>query len=199
MTWRDTLQPLSFPAFRFLLFGRLADNVANAVASLALVFAVLDLGGTPTQLGLVLAGRTVPLILLILFGGVIADRLPRHLVLVVANSLSAGTQALVAVLLLTGTADIWTIAAVEAVNGAAGAFLFPAASGLTPQTVPASHLQPANALLRLTHNMSFITGAAAGGLLVAAAGSGWPSRSTPRSTRPAPSCCLGSGFRGPSG
>lgn len=173
MTWRDTLQPLSFPAFRFLLFGRLADNIANAVASLALVFAVLDLGGTPSQLGLVLACRTVPLILLILFGGVIADRLPRHLVLIVGNTVSALTQALVAVLLLTGSADLWTIAAIEAVNGGAGAFLFPAASGLTPQTVPAAHLQPANALLRLTHNMSFITGAAGGGLLVAAAGSGW--------------------------
>lgn len=173
MTWRDTLQPLSFPAFRFLLFGRLADNIANAVASLALVFAVLDLGGTPSQLGLVLACRTVPLILLILFGGVIADRLPRHLVLIVGNTVSALTQALVAVLLLTGSADLWTIAAIEAVNGSAGAFLFPAASGLTPQTVPAAHLQPANALLRLTHNMSFITGAAGGGLLVAAAGSGW--------------------------
>lgn len=173
MTWRDSLAPLSFPAFRFLLLGRLADNFANAVASLALVFAVLDLGGSPTQLGLVLACRTVPLILLILFGGVIADRLPRHLVLIVANVVSAGTQALVAVLLLTGTADIWTVAGIEAVNGAAGAFLFPAASGLTPQTVPAAHLQPANALLRLTQNMSFITGAAGGGLLVAAAGPGW--------------------------
>ena len=116
MTWRESLQPLSFPAFRFLLFGRLADNVANAVATLALVFAVLDLGGTPTQLGLVLACRTVPLILLILFGGVIADRLPRHLVLIVGNLVSAGTQAVVAVLLLTGTADIWTIAAVTRVT-----------------------------------------------------------------------------------
>jgi len=170
---RSGLQPLSFPAFRYLLFGRLADNVANVIASLALVFAVLDLGGSPTQLGLVLACRTVPLVLLILLGGVVADRLPRHVVLVVANIVSAGTQALVAVLLLTGAADLWTIAAIEAVNGSASAFLFPAASGLTPQTVPAAQLQPANALLRLTHNMSFITGAAGGGLLVAAVGSGW--------------------------
>lgn len=173
MSWRESLQPLSFSAFRYLLAGRLADNVANALASLALVFAVLDLGGSPTQLGLVLACRTAPLVLLILFGGVIADRLPRHLVLVVANTVSAGAQALVAVLLLTGTGDIWTIAAIGAVNGSASAFLFPAASGLTPQTVPASQLQPANALLRLAHNMSFITGAAGGGLLVAVVGSGW--------------------------
>lgn len=173
MSWRQALEPLSFRAFRLLLLGRLADNVAHAIAPIALAFAVLDLGGSASQLGIVLACRAVPLIVLVLFGGVIADRLPRHLVLVAANGVGAVTQAAVAVLLLTGSADITTIAALEVVNGAASAFLFPAASGLTQQTVPASHLQPASALIRLGHNMAFITGAAGGGLLVAAVGSGW--------------------------
>lgn len=173
MSWHAAMQPLSFRAFRLLLVGRLADNLAHAIAPIALAFAVLDLGGSPSQLGLVLAARAIPTVLLILFGGVIADRLPRHLVLVVANSVGAATQALVAVLLLTGSADIWMLAAIEVVNGSASAFLFPAASGLTPQTVPASQLQPANAMLRMGHNMAFITGAAGGGLLVAVFGSGW--------------------------
>ncbi len=119
-----------------------------------------------------LACRAVPTVLLVLFGGVIADRLPRHFVLVAANIVGAATQALVAVLILTGSAEIWTLAAIEVVNGSASAFLFPAASGLTPQTVPATLLQPANALVRLAHNMAFITGAAGGGLLVATAGPG---------------------------
>ena len=173
MTWRESLHPLTFRAFRLLLAGRLADNLAHAIAPIALAFAVLDLGGTPSQLGLVLACRAVPTVLLILLGGVIADRLPRHLVLVVANVVGAATQALVAVLLLTGSAEIWMLAAIEVVNGSASAFLFPAASGLTPQTVPASQLQPANALLRLMHNGALISGAAGAGLLVAAAGAGW--------------------------
>jgi len=173
MTWRTSLEPLGFRAFRLLLAGRLADNLAHAIAPIALAFAVLDLGGTPSQLGLVLACRAIPTVLLILFGGVIADRLPRHLVLVVANIVGAATQALVAVLVLSGAAEIWMLAAIEVVNGSASAFLFPAASGLTPQTVPASHLQPANALLRLMHNGAFITGAAGAGLLVATAGPGW--------------------------
>ena len=173
MTWRESLHPLTFRAFRLLLAGRLADNLAHAIAPIALAFAVLDLGGTPSQLGLVLACRAVPTVLLILIGGVIADRLPRHLVLVVANIVGAATQALVAVLLLTGSAEIWMLAVIEIANGSASAFLFPAASGLTPQTVPASQLQPANALLRLMHNGAFIVGAAGGGLLVAVAGPGW--------------------------
>lgn len=173
MTWRESLRPVSFRSFRLLLTGRLADNLAHAIAPIALAFAVLDLGGTPSQLGIVLACRAVPTVLLVLFGGVIADRLPRHLVLVAANLVGAGTQGLVAILLLTGTAEIWSLALIEVVNGAASAFLFPAASGLTPQTVPAAHLQPANALLRLMHNGAFIVGAAGGGLLVATAGPGW--------------------------
>ena len=173
MSSRAALAPFQSRPFRLLFGGRLADNVANAVAPIALAFAVLDLGGGATVLGLVLAARTVPMVLFVLFGGVVADRLPRHLVLVAANAMSAGTQALVAVLLLTGTADLWHLAAIEAVNGVSSAFMMPASSGLTPQTVPANQLQPANALLRLGHNFSFVTGSAAGGAVVALSGSGW--------------------------
>jgi MFS family permease len=173
MSSRAALAPFRSRPFRLLFGGRLTDNLANAVAPIALAFAVLDLGGSPTVLGLVLAARTLPMVLLVLFGGVIADRLPRHLVLVAANVVSAGTQALVAVLLLTGTADLWHLAAIEAVNGVSSAFMMPASSGLTPETVPPDQLQPANALLRLGHNFSFVTGSAAGGALVAISGSGW--------------------------
>jgi MFS family permease len=167
------LAPFASPAFRFLFAGRLATTLANAVAPIALVFAVLDLGGSPTQVGLVLASRTVPLIVLVLFGGVIADRLPRHLVVVVANVTSMVTQGAVATLLLTGAAEIWHLAVIEAINGASSAFLFPAASGLTPQTVPPAQIQSANVLLRLATSFSQITGSAAGGLLVAVSGSGY--------------------------
>jgi MFS family permease len=167
------LAPFASPAFRFLFAGRLATTLANAVAPIALVFAVLDLGGSPTQVGLVLASRTVPLVVLVLFGGVIADRLPRHLVVVAANAISMVTQGAVAALLLTGSAEIWHLAVIEAINGASSAFLFPAASGLTPQTVPPAQIQSANVLLRLATSFSQITGSAAGGLLVAASGSGY--------------------------
>ncbi len=173
MSSRAALAPFRSRPFRLLFGGRLADNLANAIAPIALAFAVLDLGGSASVLGLVLAARTVPMVLFVLFGGVIADRLPKHLVLVAANVVSAGTQGLVAVLLLTGTAELWQLAAIEAVNGVSSAFMMPASSGLTPETVPAAELQPANALLRLGHNVSFVTGSAAGGALVAISGSGW--------------------------
>jgi len=92
--------------------------------------------------------------------------------MVVADLVSGASQAAVALLLILGEAEIWHLVAFGVVNGSATAFFFPASQGIVPQTVPAALLQQANALLRLVLNASFIGGAAIGGLLVAAFGSG---------------------------
>ena len=173
MSQRASLAPLEYRAFRYLLSGRFASLLGNGIAPIALAFAVLDLSGSATALGLIVACRTIPQIFLMLFGGVIADRFPRDRVIVVANSLGAGTQGLAALLLITGTAELWQLAAIEAANGAVTAFAFPATSALTPQTVPNKVLQQANALLRLAINAAMISGAVLGGILVASIGSGW--------------------------
>ncbi len=106
------------------------------------------------------------MVLFILVGGIWADRLPRHHVMVVSNVISGVTQAAVAALLFSGHAQIWQIAVLAAVNGASSAFFFPASSGITPQTVPESLLQQANAVLRLGRNGSYIIGGAIAGLVV---------------------------------
>jgi MFS family permease len=169
MSARAVLRHRSFVA---LLTGRSVSLVGNAFASIALTFAVLDLTGSASDLGLVLAARSLPQVVFLLFGGVIADRLPRHLVLVVTNVVSGISQAAVAVLLLTGTATIGWLVALVAVNGASTAFTFPASAGLLPQTVPTAELQPANVLFRMASTAAMISGASAGGVLVAAVGSG---------------------------
>ena len=74
-----------------------------------MAFAVLDLGGSATTLGQVLAARTVPMVLVLLFGGVLADRFPRSLVLQASNLTSALAQGATAVLLLTGHAELWIV------------------------------------------------------------------------------------------
>jgi len=127
---------------------------------------VLDLTGSRADLGYVLAARTVPMVLFVLGGGIWADRLPRHHVMVVSNVLSALTQGAIAALLFSGHAQIWQLAALAAVNGASAAFFFPASSGIIPQTVPAPLLQDANAILRLGLNGSVIVGGAVAGLVV---------------------------------
>jgi MFS family permease len=170
---RRSAAPLREREFRLLFTGRTISLVGSAIAPVALAFAVLDLTGSKTDLGLILAAREVPLIVFLLVGGIWADRLPRNRVMVGANVASALSQAVAATLLITGAAEIWHLAALASVNGAASAFFFPASAGVIPQTVPAPILQQANALLALAMNSAMIGGAAVAGFLVAAFGPGW--------------------------
>ena len=166
------IAPLRHREFRLLFLGRATAFLGNAIAPVALAFAVLDITGSKTDLGIVLAARSFPQIVFILIGGIWADRLPRHHVMVASDVVSGASQAAVAALLIFGEAQIWHLVAFGIVNGTSSAFFFPASQGIVPQTVPPALLQQANALLRLVLNASFIGGAALGGLLVAAFGAG---------------------------
>jgi MFS family permease len=165
--------PLRHAPFRFLVAGRTVTMLGNAVAPIALAFAVLDLTGSARDLGLVVGARSLANVMFVLFGGVIADRLPRNLVMVGASVVAAATQAAVAATVLTDTASIPLLLALSAVNGAVAAIAMPATSALLPQTVPADVRQQANAINRLATNGAMILGASLGGLLVAYVGPGW--------------------------
>jgi MFS family permease len=167
------LAPLRYGAFRYLAAGRLVNMLGNGVAPIALAFAVLDLTGSVRNLGLVVGVRSLMTVVFVLFGGVVADRIPRRLVLVGSNVLGALTQAAVATLVLTGTATIPLLLALGAANGIVSALSQPASAAATPGTVPSELIQQANALIRLGVNTGMIGGAALGGLLVAAVGPGW--------------------------
>lgn len=171
---RDALAPLREREFRLLLIGRFVSYVGSAIAPIALAFAIIDdLDGSATDLGLVLTATWIPQILFVLVGGVVADRLPRHFVLVGSNVISGAAQVVVAVLLLTGSAELWHLFATQIVRGLATSFFFPASTGIVPSTVSPGRLQQANALLRMTTNSAFVIGAAAGGVFVGTVGSGW--------------------------
>ncbi len=169
----SSLEPLRLPAFRKLLAARTITYAGNAVAPIALAFAVLDLTGSVSSLGLVVGARSLMNVLMLLVGGVLADRLPRSLVLTGSELFAAATQAAVAALVLTGTATIPLLVALSALNGAAAAVSFPATSALLPQTVPPSLLRQANGLARLGSSTALVGGAALGGALVAFTGPGW--------------------------
>ncbi len=147
--------------------------LGSAIAPVAIAFAVLDLTGSVAALGLVLAARSIPEVVFMLVGGVIADRFDRTRIVVAANVVAGAAQGVAAILLLTETASVPALAALEAINGMASAMVFPAAAALTPLTVPSRMLQEANAELRLGLNAALVVGAAAGGLLVGTFGSGW--------------------------
>jgi MFS family permease len=170
---RNALRALATPAFRMLFLGRFVSFVGNAMAPIALAFAILDLTGSAADLGIVLAARSLPTIGLLLLGGVWADRLRRHVVLVAFSLVAAVTQGAAAALLITGAARIWQLAALEALNGMAAAFLHPASVSTAPQTVAADLLQSANALLRLGTNAARVFGAGLAGVVVTGLGPGW--------------------------
>jgi len=165
--------PFAFAPFRFLLTARAIAVLGNAAAPIALAFAVLDLTGSAIDLGLVVASRSIANVAVLLVGGVIADRLPKHLLLVGTSLAAAGTQAVVAALVLTGSATIPLLVILSVLNGAVAAVSFPASAAIVPQTVPAAQLRPANAVLRLSLNGGSIAGAALGAILIAAVGPGW--------------------------
>ena len=92
----QSLGPLRERSFRFLFLGRTTSFIGNAFANVALAFAVLDLTGSKADLGFVLAARSLPQVLFLLVGGIWADRLPRHRVMVFSNVVSGLSQGAIA-------------------------------------------------------------------------------------------------------
>ncbi len=166
-------EPLRVPMFRRLATGRVTTYVGNAVAPVALAFAVLDLTGSVVALGLVVGARSIANVVLLLMGGVLADRLPRAVILQGASLAAAVSQAMTGLAVLLGFASIWLLVVLSVVNGAVSAASLPAASALTPQTVPPTMIRQANALVRMGVNTAMITGASVGGMVAALAGPGW--------------------------
>jgi MFS family permease len=165
--------PLGHRAYRFLLAGRTVNALGNAFAPIALAFAVLDLTGSATDLGLVVGARTIVNVAFLLFGGVLADRLPKTALMAGSSLAAAVTQGAVAALVLTDSATIPLLIGLSAINGMVAALALPASASVLPLTVPASIRQQANALSRLFLNSAAILGAPVAGIVVAAIGPGW--------------------------
>jgi predicted MFS family arabinose efflux permease len=158
--------------FRLVYGAQVVSLLGDGIIPVALAFAILDLTGSATDLGLVLAARTVPLVACLLAGGVVADRVSRRRVMIVADLVRFVSQALLGVLLVSGHAELWQVAALQAVLGAASGFFNPASTGLLPTLVSAERLQDANALRGIALAAGGIAGPVVAGLLVALVGSG---------------------------
>ena len=165
--------PLAVRRFVLLVSGQTISMLGSAMAPIALAFAILSLTHSPRDLGIVLAVRSLSIVVFLLLGGVVSDRLPRNVVMVGSCVLAGLAQSAVAGLLLAGSAHLVVLALLQLVNGAASAFTLPATSAVVPQTVPAGVLRQANALVRMGRNAASIAGAALGGVMVAVFGPGW--------------------------
>jgi MFS family permease len=166
----ESLGALRERQFRLLYAGQTFSNLGSALVPIALAFAVLDLTGSAIDLGLVLLASRFPQVLLVLAGGVVGDRLPRRRVMLASDLVRCATQAITAVLLMTGTAQLWQLLALQAAHGAAAAFFDPATTSLVPQTISPGRLQQANALMGLSRSATGILGQIGAGVLVATVG-----------------------------
>jgi MFS family permease len=159
--------------FRLLWLGRVSSCAGDSLIGVALAFAVLEVSGSATALGLVLALFTLSRVALTLVGGVFADRLPRREVMLVCDGVRAIVEAFTAAMLLTGQMTLGMFCVTISIFGAASAFFGPASTGLVPQTVSPERLQEANALLGMSQSMTNVFGPVLSGLLVAGVGTGW--------------------------
>ena len=169
----DNIAVLREPEFRKLFFGQATSVVGVMFTVVALPFAVLEIGGTATDIGIVEAAGMVPLAVFLLLGGVWADRLPRQKVMLVADFVRFGLQCTTAALLVAGVAEVWHLALLQVGMGICEAFFRPAAVGLIPQVVSGPRLQQANGLSSLVMSASITIGAVLAGFVVAAVGPGW--------------------------
>lgn len=172
MNLKRSLGPLSEPSFARYFAAEVITQAGTYASAIALSFAVLALSN-PTSLGLIFVAREIPILVLLLAGGVLADRVPRRFVLAGASFVAGASQLVAAAILIHGSANIFALACCSAVNGAAGAFSRPARTGLIPQIISASRLQQANALLGLAPRMIGIVGAALGSWLITSIGAGY--------------------------
>jgi MFS family permease len=159
--------------FTLLTAAAVVTGLGSSGALIAAAFAVLEAGGDGGDVGLVAAARTLPLVLFLLVGGAIADRVPRPRGMVAANALNCLSQGAFGLLVLTGEPKLWQMMVLTALGGTGQAFFGPASEGMLLSSVQGEQAGRAFAVYRMAMHGAGLGGAALGGAMVAALGPGW--------------------------
>jgi MFS family permease len=157
--------------FRLLWISQSVSVIGDALVIVAIGLYVTRLTGDPSDVGFVLAAYALPLVLFVLVGGVVADRLPRQFLMVVTDLVRAVLHGTLALLIATGTVRIWHMVVIGLLFGTAQAFFQPAYSGVVPQTVAEEDIQGAQALGGVSRELaSFASPALATALVLGVGG-----------------------------
>ncbi|MFG1948857.1 MFS transporter [Nonomuraea sp. NPDC048826] len=160
--------------FALLFSARTISMLGTAFAPVALAFGILELpGASATTLSVVLTAEALPMVLFMLFAGVLADRFPRQRVMMFGEWANALAFCTLSAMLLSGWTPLVALAGAAAISGVAVAVLYPSLTGIIPEVVPPDRLQAGNALLGLGANVARMAGAVAGGATVVFVGGGW--------------------------
>ncbi|TDO30215.1 transmembrane secretion effector [Kribbella sp. VKM Ac-2527] len=158
--------------FRLLFNARLITYIGDSVSPIAVAFAVLEADGSSADVGFALTARIIPLILLVLLGGILADRASPISVMMFSDLVQGVAQAGLAALLLTQHASIGLIVVSQILYGVGYALQMPSLDALIPRTVDKEQLQAANSALFLALGIAFIGAPAVGGFAIASVGAG---------------------------
>jgi hypothetical protein len=164
---RGRLGPLAERNFRVFFTGYATSLLGSAMSAIALTFAVLDNGGSPADLGFVFAADVVPQVLVMIGGGVLADRVGRRPVMLVTDTARLAVQGTLAGLLLAGRPPVWAFVVLAALLGTGEGFFNPALGGLRAEIAPRDRLPDANALLGVVQSAATVLGPALAGALIA--------------------------------
>lgn len=164
----------SYRGFSSLAISRFISNTGNGISPIALAYGVLGLKGADGgDLSLVMSARYFPLIALMLFGGVLADRVQRNKIVGGSDVIGGFVVAISSIALIQGRATITLLVAMGAIFGVLAALWWPAMPGVLPQILPKEKLKDGNAVIGLLSNIGYVAGTLAGGILVSAFNPGW--------------------------
>jgi DHA3 family tetracycline resistance protein-like MFS transporter len=166
----NVLRSLTYRPFALLWTGQTTSRLGDSLYRIALSWWVLEKTGSAVAMGTVLIFSQIPLLLFLLIGGVVVDRLPRIRIMFASDLLSGLVITSVAVLSWLDLLQIWHIYIASIIFGFVEAFFFPAYQAVIPQITPSDLLTSANSLNGLSQRLTGITGPALGAALVAAGG-----------------------------
>lgn len=167
------LRPFAIRDFALLWSGMSISLLGDGIFLVALAWQTYELSDSPTAFGLVGLAWTVPMVALLLIGGVISDRLDRRRVMIASDLIRGAAVAGLGVLGVTGELELWHVILLAAVYGAGDALFPPAFGAIVPQLVPEHLLLQANSVDQVVRPLMVqLAGPAVGGIVVDSAGAG---------------------------
>ena len=165
--------PLREPMFRAMWLAVLASNVGTWVENVATGWLMAEMTGSAAMLGLVQAAQTLPVVLLALLAGALADVVDRRLYLLATQLWLMTVATALTLLAAGGWLNPWVLIALTFAVGIGSAMAMPAQNATTPELVDKPLLAPAVALNSLGFNVARAIGPALGGVMLAQLGAAW--------------------------
>lgn len=171
--WRDTFIALRAYNYRLYIVGQLFANVGGWMQRVAIDWLVLELTGNVALVGLTVTLQFAPTLLIGPWAGVISDRYKRHRTLIMTQSVGTVFNGLLAVLVLTGVAQVWMVFVVATITGCSMAVDSPSRSAFVTEMVGSHRLRNAITLNASIFHLGGLLGPAISGVLITVVGSGW--------------------------